>query len=75
MHWIEFRFARFDRKSGKNIGEDLFFLTRVETALENLCRVRRQLLDTVTGHAIVAKDTSFQLSLRPRLEASTILES
>ncbi|CRL31339.1 unnamed protein product [Penicillium camemberti] len=28
--WIEFRFARFDRTSGENIGEDFFFPPRVE---------------------------------------------
>jgi hypothetical protein len=44
VHWIEFRFVRFDRVSGETIGEDLFFfLPRVETALGNLCRFRRQL--------------------------------
>ncbi|KAJ5033208.1 hypothetical protein NUH16_003124 [Penicillium rubens] len=38
VHWIEFRFARFDQTSGETIGEDLFFLPRVETALGNLCQ-------------------------------------
>jgi hypothetical protein len=32
-HWIEFRFVRFDPVSGETIGEDLFFLPRVETTL------------------------------------------
>ena len=69
VHWIEFRFSRFDRTSGETIGEDLFFLPRVETALENLCRVRRQLLDTITWHAVSATGTSFRLSLWPRMES------
>jgi hypothetical protein len=69
VHWIEFRFVRFDRVSGETKGEDLFFLPRVETALGNLCRVRRQLLDTITWHAVRATGTSFRLSLWPRTES------
>ncbi|KAI1829133.1 hypothetical protein DTO027I6_9951 [Penicillium roqueforti] len=69
VHWIEFRFVRFDRTSGETIGEDLFFLPRVETALGNLCRIRRQLLDTITWHAVRATCTSFRLSLWPRMES------
>jgi hypothetical protein len=34
--------------------EDLFFLPRVETPLGNLYRIRRQLLDTITWHAVRA---------------------
>jgi hypothetical protein len=69
VYWIEFRFVRFDRASGETIGEDLFFLPRVETALGNLCRIRRQLLDTITWHAVRATCTSFRLSLWPRMES------
>ncbi|CAG7965658.1 unnamed protein product [Penicillium salamii] len=65
VHWIEFRFVQFDRTSGETIGEDLFFLPRVETALGNLCRVRRQLLDTITSMLLVqqalASDCPFGL--------------
>ena len=69
VHWIEFRFVRFDRISGETIGEDLFFLPRVETAMGNLYRIRRQLLDTITWHAVRATGTSFRLSLWPRTES------
>lgn len=69
VHWIEFRFVRFDRISGETIGEDLFFLPRVETALGNFYRIRRQLLDTITWHAVRATGTSFRLSLWPRMES------
>ncbi|CAG8075945.1 unnamed protein product [Penicillium salamii] len=69
VHWIEFRFARLERTSSETIGEELFFLPRVETALGNLCWVRRQLLDTITSHAVSATGTSFRLSLWPRMES------
>ncbi|CAG8571124.1 unnamed protein product [Penicillium salamii] len=69
VHWIEFRFVRFDRTSGETIGEDLFFLPRVETALGNLCRIRRRLLDTITWHAVRTTGTSFRLSLWPRMDS------
>ncbi|CAG8127844.1 unnamed protein product [Penicillium nalgiovense] len=69
VHWIEFRFVRFDRISGETIGEDLFFLPRAETAMGNLYRIRRQLLDTITWHAVRATGTSFRLSLWPRTES------
>ncbi|CAG8147735.1 unnamed protein product, partial [Penicillium nalgiovense] len=69
VYWIEIRFVRFDRASGETIGEDLFFLPRVETALGNLSRIRRQLLDTITWHAVRATCTSFRLSLWPRMES------
>jgi hypothetical protein len=71
VHWIEFRFVRFDRISGETIGEDLFFLPRVETAMGNLYRIRRRLLDTITWHAVRATGTSFRLSLWPRTESLT----
>jgi hypothetical protein len=69
VHWIEFRFVRLDRVSGETIGEDLFFLPRVEIALGNLYRIRRQLLDTITWHAVRATGTSLRLSLWPRTES------
>jgi hypothetical protein len=50
VHWIEFRLVRFDRIFGDSIGEHLFFLPRVETALGNLRRARGQLLDTISRH-------------------------
>ncbi|CDM32610.1 unnamed protein product [Penicillium roqueforti FM164] len=62
VHWIEFRFVRFERVSGKTIGEDMFFLPRVEKALGNLRRFRRQLLDTITWHTVRATGTIFRLS-------------
>jgi hypothetical protein len=68
VQWIEFRLVRFDRKSGESTGEHLFFLPRVETATWNLRRVRRQLLDTISWHEFGPKDTSFRLSLWPRME-------
>jgi hypothetical protein len=40
VHWVEFRLARFDRKSSESTGEHLFFLPRVETATWNLRQVR-----------------------------------
>jgi hypothetical protein len=69
VHWIEFRFVRFDRISGETIGEDLFFLPRVETAMGNLYRIRRQLLVTITWHAVHATGASFRLSIWPRTES------
>src|SRR4051812_19209752 len=48
--------------------EHLFFLTRYETALRNLCRVRRQLLDTIPRHTNSAIGISFHLSLWHRME-------
>jgi hypothetical protein len=69
VHWIGFRFVRFGRVSGETIGEDLFFLTRVETALGNLCRIRKRLLGIITWHAVRATGTSFRLSLWPRTES------
>lgn len=68
VHWIEFRLLRFDRKSGESIGEHIFFLPRVETALGNLCRIRGQLLDTISRYNFGAIGTSFRLSLRPCIE-------
>ena len=59
----------FDRVSDETIGEDLFSLPRVETAMANLYRIRRQLLDTITWHAVRATGTSFRLSLWPRTES------
>ncbi|CDM32677.1 unnamed protein product [Penicillium roqueforti FM164] len=53
----------------ETIGEDLFSLPRVETAMANLYRIRRQLLDTITWHAVRATGTSFRLSLWPRTES------
>ncbi|CAG8160578.1 unnamed protein product [Penicillium nalgiovense] len=35
----------------------------------NLYRIRRQLLDTITWHAVRATGTSFRLSLWPRAES------
>ena len=69
VHWIEFRFVRFDRVSDETRGEDLFFLPGVETAMGNIYRIRRQLLDTITWHAVHATGTSFRLSLSPRTES------
>ncbi|CDM38576.1 unnamed protein product [Penicillium roqueforti FM164] len=66
VHWVETRLVLFDRKPGESIGEHLFFLPRVETALGNLCRVRGQLLDTI--HDFGAIGNSFRLSLQPRIE-------
>jgi hypothetical protein len=68
VHCIEFRLVRLDHLSGDSIGEHLFFLPRVETALRNLCRVRGQLLDTICRHDSGATGTSFRLSLWPRME-------
>ncbi|CAG8146940.1 unnamed protein product [Penicillium salamii] len=68
VHWLEFRLVRFDRKSGESTGEHLFFLPRVETALRNLCRVREQLLDTISRQQLGATGISFRLSLWPRME-------
>jgi hypothetical protein len=68
VHWIEFRLVRFDRKTGERIGERLFILPRIETALGNLCRVREQLLDTIARPDFSAIGTSFRLSLWPRME-------
>jgi hypothetical protein len=69
VHWIEILFVRFDRVSGDTIGEDLFFLPQVETAMGNLYRIHRQLLDTIIWHAVRATGTSFRLSLWRRTES------
>ncbi|CAG7976472.1 unnamed protein product [Penicillium salamii] len=68
VHWIEVRLVRFDRKTGERIGERLFILPRMETALGNLCRVREQLLDTIARPDFGSIGTSFRLSLWPRIE-------
>jgi hypothetical protein len=68
LHWVEFRLVRFDRKSGERIGEHLFILPRIETALGNLCRVRGQLLETIARPDFGAIGTSSRLSLWPRME-------
>ncbi|CAG8275527.1 unnamed protein product [Penicillium olsonii] len=68
VHWVEFRLVRFDRKSGESTGEHLLFLPRVETATWNLRRLRGQLLDTISWHGLGITDTSFRLSLWPRME-------
>lgn len=44
LHWIEFRLVRFDRESGQDTGEHLFFLPRVKIVTWNLRRVRGRLL-------------------------------
>lgn len=49
----------------------MFFLPSVGTALRNLCRVRRQLLDTIARHRIGAIAISFRLTLWPRIEPLT----
>jgi hypothetical protein len=64
VRWVEFRLARFDRKTGERRGQRLCILPRIETALGNLCRVREQLLDTIARPI----GTSFRLSLWPRME-------
>lgn len=69
VHLIEFRFTLFNRISSDTIGEDLIFLPRVETALGNLYRVRRQLLEIITQYAISVIGTSFRLSLQPYIES------
>ncbi|KAK9847206.1 hypothetical protein MYU51_020329 [Penicillium brevicompactum] len=62
VHWIEFRLVRFDRKTGERIGERLFILPRIETALGNLCREH--------GNFVFVNITQVeQVSLhRPRLQ-------
>jgi hypothetical protein len=42
--WVEDRLARLDQVTGGMIGEHLFFLPRVESAMGNLCRTRQQIL-------------------------------
>ncbi|CAI7620915.1 unnamed protein product [Penicillium pancosmium] len=48
VYWVEFRLSRFDSLSDELIGEHLFFLPRIETAMGNLSRVRKQILDIIS---------------------------
>jgi hypothetical protein len=69
VHWIEFRFVRLDRASGETVLQQKIYSSWVETALGNLCRIRRRLLGTISWHAVGAPGTSFRQSLWPRTES------
>jgi hypothetical protein len=68
VFWVELRLARFHQLTGETVGEHLFFLPRVETAIGNLRRVRGQILDIISLVTVGTMPTSFQLSLWPRTE-------
>ena len=68
VYWMEMRLARFDQLTGEMLWERLFFLPRVETVMGNLRRVRGQILDIVSRHAVGTEGPMFRLSLFPRTE-------
>ncbi|KAJ5117620.1 hypothetical protein N7448_011252 [Penicillium atrosanguineum] len=68
IHWVEFRLARLDQITGDMIGEHRFFLPRVESAMENLCRTWQQILIIISQTAVRSMASSFRLSLWPRVE-------
>jgi hypothetical protein len=65
---VELRLARFYHLTGETVGEHLFFLPRIETAMGNLRRVRGQILDIISLATVGAIPRSFRLSLWPRTE-------
>jgi hypothetical protein len=68
VYWAEFRLSRFDCLFDELIGEHLFFLPRIETAMGNLSRVREQVLNIISQVCSAAQTARFRLSMRPRLE-------
>jgi hypothetical protein len=68
VYWVEFRLSRFDSFSDELMGEHLFFLPRFETAMGNLSRVRKQILDIISQVCSAAQTARFRLSMWPRLE-------
>jgi hypothetical protein len=68
LYWVELRLAKFHQSTGEMVGEHLFFLPRVETAMGNLRRLRAQILDIISLATIAAMPASFRLSLWPRTE-------
>jgi hypothetical protein len=68
VYWVEFCLSRFDSLSDELIGEHIFFLPRIKTAMGNLSRVRKQILDIISQVCSVAQTARFQLSMWPRLE-------
>jgi hypothetical protein len=68
VYWVEFRLSRFDSLSDELMGEHLFFLPRFETAMGNLTRVRKQILDILSQVCSAAQTARFRLSMWPRLE-------
>jgi hypothetical protein len=69
VYWAEFRLSRFDSLSDELMGEHLFFLPRFETAMGNLSRVRKQILDIISQVCSAAQTARFRLSMWPRLES------
>jgi hypothetical protein len=68
VYRVEFRLSRFDSLSDEFIGEHLFLLPRFETAMGNLSRVRKQIIDIISQVCSAAQTTRFRLSMWPRLE-------
>lgn len=68
VHWVEFRLARLDQITGEAVGEHQFLLPRVETVMENLRQVRRQIPDIIPRHAVGALGPSFWFCLWARTE-------
>ena len=68
IRWVEVRLARFDQVTGDMIGEHLFFLPRMETAMGNLCRIKGEMLDIISQTVPESMASIFRLSLWPRME-------
>lgn len=68
VYWVELRLARFHQLTGETVGEHLFFLPRVETAMGNLRRVRGQIVDIISLATLGATPPFFRLSLWPRTD-------
>ncbi|KAJ5771494.1 uncharacterized protein N7511_003545 [Penicillium nucicola] len=69
LYWLELSLAKIHQFSGETVGEYLFFLPRVETAMGNLRRVRGQILDIISLATDETFSPTFTLSLWPRTEA------
>jgi hypothetical protein len=60
IYWVECRHAWLDRNTGDMIGEHLFFSPRVETVIDNLCRICEQVLNMISQPTIGSMASSFR---------------
>ncbi|KAJ5100904.1 hypothetical protein N7456_006956 [Penicillium angulare] len=68
-HVLEFRLLRLDPHTGETIAQDIFFLPRVETFLENPHRLQAQIFDILRLTAVGIRVPSFRLLVRPLARA------
>ncbi|KAJ5100751.1 hypothetical protein N7456_006803 [Penicillium angulare] len=64
-HVLDFRLLRLYMCTGEIIAQDVFFLPRVETFLENLDRLQAQMFDLLRLTAVGIRVPSFRLLVRP----------